>query len=75
MTYVFVALLGVFVGWTELLSRYRDAPFSAVVARGGFIHLAIDGLAAAAALFLLDRFEQGAFQNHAAAFSAKLHAC
>lgn len=66
MTYVFVVLLGVFVGWTELLSRYRDAPFSAVVTRAGFIYLAINGFAAAAALFLLDTFEQDAFQNYAA---------
>jgi hypothetical protein len=66
MTYMIVTALGLLVGWTELMSRYRDAPFSAALTRGGLIYLGVNALAAVAALFLLDTFGGDTFQSYEA---------
>src|SRR5437870_1536063 len=58
MTYVLVAVLGAFVGATELMSRYRDAPFLSVATWGSALYIGVNTLAAVIALFLLDTFGQ-----------------
>jgi hypothetical protein len=55
--YVVVAGIAALVGVGELISRYRDAPERAVVTRPAILYVAINVAAAAAALFLADRFE------------------
>jgi hypothetical protein len=59
--YVAVALLGVLVGAGELVSRYRDEPTRALLARAGglvpaTLYVAINALAALAALKLIHVF-------------------
>lgn len=53
IAYLLVALFGGFVGLSELVSRYRDSPTQAVLTVPGILYIAINGTAAAAALFLL----------------------
>lgn len=48
-----VVLLGVAVGVTELLTRYTDSPWDTLKSGSAMLYLALNGLAAWAALFLL----------------------
>jgi hypothetical protein len=51
--YGFVVLIGLMVGATELISRYRDEPFAPLVSEAGVIYTVINGGAAALAYFLV----------------------
>lgn len=51
--YWWSATIGVFVGATELISRYRDAPFKPLISLPGIFYLAINGLAAWLAYYLI----------------------
>jgi hypothetical protein len=64
MTYAIVAVLGTLVGATELMSRYRDAPFRSIATWGALIYLGINSIAAMTALFLLDTFGQELIQKY-----------
>lgn len=55
--YVVVSLLGLLVGVSELVSRYRDAPWGAVRNPASAAYTAVNALAAAGALGLLRVFE------------------
>jgi hypothetical protein len=46
-------LIGAAVGAGELIARYRDAPFSALGKRASALYLAINAIAAGAALLLM----------------------
>ncbi len=51
--YYWVAILGIAVGATELLSRYRDRPWAAVCSPAGLVYMAVNGAASCFALFLM----------------------
>ncbi len=51
--FVIVILVGFGTGATELLSRFRDQPFQAVISKPGMFYLAVNGGAAALAFFLM----------------------
>jgi len=53
---VLVGLLGVFVGSGELVSRYRDAPGSALRTPPALLYMALNGAAAILALALMRAF-------------------
>jgi hypothetical protein len=52
------AVLGMFVGAAEIVSRYRDEPLFAMLSRSGFAYLALNGGVAAFAYFLLVTYGQ-----------------
>jgi len=54
--YAAVALLGLLVGISELLSRYRDEPVRAVASFPAALYVLINVLAALAALYVIDVF-------------------
>ncbi len=56
LDWIAVALLGALVGVSELVSRYRDAPFRALTTLPAAIYLAVNASAALAALALLRAF-------------------
>jgi len=56
---VAVAIFGSLLGATELLSRYRDAPFEALTARASHIYIGLNGLIAVASLILLQTVASG----------------
>src|SRR5688572_21784642 len=51
--YIFVILIGIGTGATELMSRFRDRPFDALVSQPGMFYMAINGGAGALGLYLL----------------------
>ncbi|MDP6705027.1 MAG: hypothetical protein QF893_01690 [Alphaproteobacteria bacterium] len=51
--YVIVLLFGAAVGFAELIARYRDAPQKAIWTPAAFVYITINGLAAAAALAVI----------------------
>ena len=51
--YLFVILIGIGTGATELMSRFRDRPFDALVSHPGMFYMAINGGAGALGLYLL----------------------
>lgn len=51
-----VALAGGLVGTTELMARYRDAPFEAIRAPSSFVYEAVNAFAAAIALWVIHVF-------------------
>ena len=51
--YAIVLLVGVLVGSTELMSRYRDAPFLPLLSAPGIFYVVLNGGAAVLAYFLL----------------------
>ncbi len=51
--YLLVTLIGVGTGATELMSRFRDRPFDALVSQPGLFYMAINGGAGALALYLM----------------------
>jgi hypothetical protein len=51
--FVFVILIGIATGATELLARFRDRPFDAVVSLPGLFYLGINGAAGALALHII----------------------
>ena len=53
MDYLIVAGFGALVGIGELVSRYRDAPGRALIAGSAALYVAINALAAAGALGLI----------------------
>jgi hypothetical protein len=57
--YIFVILIGVATGATELMSRFRDRPFDALVSQPGLFYMAINGGAGALGLYLLLRWDIG----------------
>ena len=50
--YLVAALLGALVGGTELVSRYRDAPQSALLSRPAWLYVFLNASASALALWL-----------------------
>lgn len=54
--YFLVALLGVAIGVSELLSRYRDAPWATIKHGSSLFYLFLNGAAAFMALFLMRTF-------------------
>ena len=55
--YVIVASFGAFLGLSELLARYRDEPWLAVVNWSGGLYVGINSIAGLGALFVLNVFE------------------
>jgi hypothetical protein len=53
--YGFTILIGLMVGATELISRYRDEPFAPLVSEAGVVYIVINGGAAALAYFLVGK--------------------
>jgi len=51
-----VLVLGVLVGFIELISRYEDSPFQAATSYPGLFYMLINGLVAIAALLLIRLF-------------------
>lgn len=49
-------IIGGAVGAGELMGRYRDAPFASLTSRYSFAYLAVNGVASAAAFFLINMF-------------------
>lgn len=54
--YVIVSLLGIGIGSSELLARYSDAPWATLTQKPSLFYLALNGLAAFLALFLMRTF-------------------
>lgn len=52
--YWFAAGIGLAVGATELMARYRDAPFASIASLPGFTYMAVNAGAAALAYYLID---------------------
>ncbi len=50
-------VIGVAIGITELISRYRDAPFKATFSVPGLLYFVVNGSAAASALALIREFD------------------
>jgi hypothetical protein len=59
LEYVAAALCGAGLGATELLSRYRDAPFETLRVRSARNYLLLNGLLAVISLFLLQTIASG----------------
>lgn len=57
MNYVFASMIGLIVGATELMARYRDAPFAPLKSGPGITYFAINGGASMLAYFLLDAMD------------------
>jgi hypothetical protein len=57
LDYGLVAIFGVLVGASELVSRYRDAPWSAIKNPASAAYVSVNALAAAATLALLRIFD------------------
>lgn len=55
--YLLVAIFGALIGLTELLSRYRDAPFKAIRSWQAFTYIAVNVAASLSALWLLRTFD------------------
>lgn len=55
--YPLVGLIGTLVGAGELLGRYRDEPFLALAQKASILYLAVNAVAAMAALYLIGVFE------------------
>ncbi|RLL49808.1 hypothetical protein D8Y20_12510 [Mariprofundus sp. EBB-1] len=53
-TGLIVAILGALAGLAEIISRYKDAPLSAVLTLSGMTYLLINGLSAVIALYLVE---------------------
>lgn len=51
--YIFVLLIGATVGATELMSRYRDAPFQPLLSIPGMLYMVVNAGAAILAYYLL----------------------
>jgi hypothetical protein len=51
-----VLMLGVLVGFIELISRYRDAPFDTAITLPGLFYMLINGVVAIVALMLIRLF-------------------
>jgi len=51
-----VLMLGVLVGFIELISRYKDAPFRTATTYPGLFYMLINGLVAVAALMMIQLF-------------------
>jgi len=54
--YAPTALIGALVGFAELVSRYRDAPWRVAMMPPGLVFIGLNALAAALTLFLLNEF-------------------
>jgi hypothetical protein len=54
--YLPTAAIGGLVGFGELVSRYRDAPWRVAIMRPGLLFIGVNALASALALFLLAEF-------------------
>ncbi|MFI9101685.1 hypothetical protein ACIGXA_14295 [Streptomyces fildesensis] len=52
MNYVFCIAIGVIVGFSELVSRYKDEPLRVLSAWGTWFYLVLNGASAALALYL-----------------------
>lgn len=52
---------GALTGMSEIMLRYRDEPLRATVTRYGLSYLALNGLIATSALFILMHYEDGVF--------------
>src|SRR5215208_2956419 len=50
-------LLGMFVGTGELISRYRDDPYRAIISLPAIVYLIVNGAASAGALALINAFD------------------
>jgi hypothetical protein len=50
-------LIGAAVGSGELLSRYRDAPFEAILRKPSFLYIGVNAAASALAYLLIDTFD------------------
>jgi hypothetical protein len=59
--YWVAAVFGMVVGASEIVSRYRDEPMSAVLSLPGLFYLTINGAIAAAAYHLLDHYQSAIF--------------
>jgi hypothetical protein len=55
--WIAVAALGIFVGIGELVARYTDAPFRALLTTSAVFYVVINAAAAVGALFLIRAFE------------------
>jgi hypothetical protein len=55
--WIWTFAIGVIVGFAELISRYRDNPGSPLRSRPGLLFIALNGLAAVLALFLMRHFQ------------------
>ncbi|MGB5723262.1 MAG: hypothetical protein WBM39_02515 [Parasphingorhabdus sp.] len=55
--YLIVASFGAFLGLSELLARYRDEPWLAVINWSGGLYVGINTLASLGALFVINVFE------------------
>ena len=55
--YLVVALIGILVGITELINRYRDAPSSTLTSAPAFLYLGLNALASLTALLLTETFK------------------
>jgi hypothetical protein len=54
--YVLASCLGIIIGTSELVSRYRDAPFRTLVTIPALLYVALNGVASFAALVLVREF-------------------
>jgi hypothetical protein len=50
------AFFGAFLGWSEIISRYRDEPLSATWNQYGFIYIGFNAMVALGAFVLLERY-------------------
>jgi hypothetical protein len=57
LVWIWTFAIGVIIGAAELISRYRDNPGAALGSRPGLLFIALNGLAAVLALFLMRHFE------------------
>lgn len=57
LDYIWVGLFGLLIGLAELLSRYRDAPFSALKTMPAWVYIGLNITAAVGALEMLRVFE------------------
>ena len=53
ISYIISACIGISVGLTELLSRYKDAPWAASTSMAGLIYLAFNGFVSFVTLYLI----------------------
>jgi len=57
MSYLLVFALGAFVGISELLMRYRDDPMASLWRFSSLVYIALNGVAAFLALYLMNLFQ------------------
>lgn len=55
--YLLTFLIGVFVGMTEILSRYRDDPWKASVSGPGFVYMLANGLLSVGAYWIIVKYQ------------------